>query len=73
MHVGADVALRRQERCAGVQTHPHGQCELLLGLPCSRERTRRGWKGDEKRVTLRVDLDATVAGERVAEYDPVLR
>jgi hypothetical protein len=56
-----------------VETHPHRQLELLLCLTRRRERSRRRRESDEERVALRVDLDAAVARERVAQDVTVLR
>ena len=70
--VRAHVALLRQQRRAGVQAHPHRQLELLLRLARGLERARRGREGDEERVALRVDLDAAVPLERLAQDAPVL-
>ena len=72
MHIGADVTLLREQRRAGVKTHPHRQIERVLGLARGFERTGRGRKRDEECVSLRVDLDAAVTPERLAQNTPLL-
>ena len=75
VHVEADVSLLGQPRLARVQPHPHayrpvGQC--ALAVRSGGDGVRRAGEGDEERVTLRVDLDAFVLGERRAESPPML-
>ena len=65
--VGADVALVRQQRRARVNAHPHRDRQRRLGFLRGRQRTRRGRERDEERIALRVDLDAAVPRERVAQ------
>ena len=70
VHVDADVALARQQRLAGVKPHPHAHRpgrQLLLRLSSRAQRFLRVGKGDEERVPLRVDLDAAVRRERLAQ------
>jgi hypothetical protein len=47
--------------------------ECILPRLRARDGVRGAWKGDEERVALRVDLDASVSLERLAECAPVLR
>ena len=75
VHVEADVTLVRQPRLARVQPHAHanrpaGKC--ALAVRSSGDRVRRAGECDEKRITLRVDLDALVLGKRRAESPPML-
>src|SRR5439155_13821347 len=70
--VGADVSLLREERSAGVETHPDRQLELVLRLARHLERSGRGCEGDEECVALRVDLDTVVSLERLAQNPSVL-
>jgi hypothetical protein len=67
VHVDSDVSLVRQQRLAGVHTHPHPDrpVERRLHLPRRCERIRRPPERDEKRIALRVHLDAAVTGERL--------
>ena len=46
--------------------------ERVLPLAGRGDGARRGREGDEERVALRVDLDAAVRGEGVAQHAPVL-
>jgi hypothetical protein len=75
VHVEPDVPLVGAERLARVEAHPHPhraalERRLRIGrglhcIGCTR-------KGDEERVTLRVDLDAVVQPERLPQRTPVL-
>jgi hypothetical protein len=61
-------------RRPGVHAHPHphppaGETRLRLGG--RRERARRRRKRDEKRIALRVDLDAPVPLDRFSNRHPV--
>jgi hypothetical protein len=72
----SDVSLLGQERRPGVQADPHLNRpggERLGELPCRCQRSLRRREGDEEGVALRVDLDAAVAGEGLAQRAPVLR
>jgi hypothetical protein len=74
VHVEADVTLRRQPRLARAQP-----IRTRIGPPASAR-----WQSaaaatafdarecDEKRITLRVDLDALVLGQHRAEAPPML-
>ena len=75
VHVEPDVTLVRQPRLARVQPHAHanrpaGKC--ALAVRSGGDGVRRAGEGDEKRITLRVDLDALVVGKRRAESPPML-
>ena len=70
--IGADIALLRQERCAGVEPHPHGDRKRLLRLARGRKRAGRSREGDEEGVALGVDLDPAVTRESLAQHRPVL-
>ena len=75
MHVETDVTLFRQPRLARVQAHPHANRaagKSTLAVRSSGDRVRRAGEDDEERITLRVDLDALVLGERRAESPPML-
>ena len=64
--VAADIALVGEKRCPCVQTDPHADRSggERLGQPARRgERARRGRKGEEERIALRVHLDAVVAAQ----------
>ena len=72
--VRPDVALVRHSGVAGVEAHAHAD-----GRPSSScasrgrlERPGRRRERDEERVALRVDLDAAVPRERLAQNPPVL-
>ena len=70
------VALAGQLQLTGVQAHPHldgAWRERLLTLSSSSQRLDRIGKGIQKRVPLRVDLDAAVSGEGGAQKPAVLR
>ena len=75
VHVEADISLFGQLRLARVEPHPHayrpvGKCALAV---CSgSDSVRRAGERDEERVTLCVDFDALVLGERRAETPPML-
>jgi hypothetical protein len=74
VHVHTDVALVGDERLAGVQSDPDldRPVERLLGLRRRRERIGSTRKGDEEGVPLRVDFNAAVGGERLAQQPSVL-
>jgi hypothetical protein len=72
VHVESDIALLRDLRLAGVETHPHRKGELLLCLSCRGDRRSGRREGDEEGISLRVDLDAAVASEGLAQHAPVL-
>ena len=75
MDVDPDVALGGHGRRAGVQAHPHGdraRRERLLAATAAATAPVGGRKGDEERVALGVDLDATLGGERIAKDAAVL-
>ena len=75
VHVEADVSLLGQPRLARVQPHPHAYRPVgqrALAVRGGGDGVRRAGEGDEERVTLRVDLDALVVGERRAESPPML-
>jgi hypothetical protein len=68
VHVRADVALLRQVRRAGVKPNPDPDRTVGESYRCCgrrRERARCGRERDKKGVALRVDLGATVTGERL--------
>ena len=76
VHVHADVALLRQQRLAGVKPHPDAnrfRLERVLGLSCRGERLARVGERDEEGIALRVDLHASVRGERLPQQATVLR
>jgi hypothetical protein len=63
MDVDADVALLGEERLARVQAHPDADrsgLERNLSVDSRGKCIRGPREGDEERVSLRVDLDATV-------------
>ncbi len=75
VHVRADVALLGYEGRTGVDADPHldgagGEC-VREGLRC-RERSGGGREGGEEGVSLRVDLDPALRGERFTRIAPVL-
>jgi hypothetical protein len=74
MHVETDIPLVRQPRLARVQPDAHhraaGKC--ALAVRSSGDRLRSPGEGDEKRIALRVDLDALVLGKHRAESPPML-
>ena len=74
--VDAHVALRGHRRRACVDAHADAYrpgLQRRLRLTRGGRRALRGRKRDEERVALRVDLDAAVCGERLAQKAPVLR
>jgi hypothetical protein len=71
--VQANVTLLHQQRRTGIETHTNRQPQLVLRLARRLERTRRGRKGDEEGVALRIDLHAAMALERLMQNAPVLR
>src|SRR5207244_4067802 len=74
VHVEADVPLLAQPRLAGVQPHPHANRsvgERALAVRRRGDRVRRAGERDEERVSLRVDLDTAVLGERRAKSPPM--
>ena len=73
--VDPDVALGRNARRARMEPHPHRdrpRRERLLGRGRSRDGAGCRGERDEERVALRVDLDTTLGGERVAQHAAVL-
>ena len=75
VHVVPDVALRAQVRCTRMDTDTdvyRAGRQVLEALLGRRDRVQRRRKGDEERVSLGVDLDASVTGERLAQDPPVL-
>ena len=76
VHIPSDVTLLRYVRRARMDPHPHPNRtrrqprESLLGRP---QRPRRRRKRNEERIALRVDLDAAVAGEGIAQDPAMLR
>jgi hypothetical protein len=75
VHVDADVALVGDERRPCVDPDPHANRptgEHRGCIPSSRQCSRRGRKGDEERVPLRVDLHAALRGERLSQHAAML-
>lgn len=75
MHVEADVTLLRQPRLTRVQPHAYANRPTgnhALTVRGGSDGVRRAGEGDEECITLRVDLDALVLGERGAELAPML-
>jgi hypothetical protein len=75
VHVHPDVALIGQQRLARVQTHPHAQRSSrkgLLGLRGGCEGITGACERDEERITLSVDLDPVVPGERLPQHPSML-
>ena len=75
VNVHADVALLRQLWLAGMQPHADAnrrRGERRLAGRRRRRRVRRACERVEERVALRVDLDAAVRGERLAQQAAVL-
>jgi hypothetical protein len=59
-----------------VQAHPHTNRSAGQRVTTTRsgsKRIRRLRKGDEERIALRVDLDAAVTHECLAQRSPVVR
>jgi hypothetical protein len=82
VHVDAHVVVVSDKRLPRMQTHPHAdfrsvrprllrQSDLRVGR--GGERPARISEGHEETVALRIDLDAAVADERLAQEPPVLR
>ena len=72
--IDSNVALVSHDRLTCVQAHPHADRPLvqrLLGVPCRCQRILRTCEGDEERVALGIDLDATVAAKRLPQKAPV--
>ena len=75
VHVVPDVALPAQVRCARMDADTdldRALRQALEPLPGGRDRIRGRRKRDEERVSLGVDLNASVAGERRAQDPPML-
>ncbi len=75
VHLHPDVALVREQRLAGVQTHADANAAASKRLLCLRRgRQRIGClrEGHEERVALRVHLDAAVTRERLPQHAPML-
>src|SRR5712691_6663564 len=73
--VRADVALRGYVRSSRMQAHAHTDragLKSMQSLGRRFERRRRGPECDEERVTLRVDLPASVGVERRSKDAAVL-
>ena len=73
--VDPDVALCGDGRRARVQPHPHRDRPRRKGFLRRGGRghgASGGWERDEERVTLRVDLDPALGGERVTQQAAVL-
>jgi hypothetical protein len=76
VHVDADVARLAQERGTGVDAHPRSNRagrERVSRVGRRRERSRCRREGDKECVALRVDLDAAVSVERLAQNASMLR
>ena len=59
-----------------METHPHANRALgesLQGHSRRRRCSPRSREGEEERISLCIDLDSTVGGDRTAQYPPVLR
>ena len=75
MNINADVAFLGEDRLARVEAHPHTHrpsAQRNLRFLRGRDRIRGTSKGHEEGISLRVDLDAAVARNRVPEQAPVL-
>ena len=75
VYVDADVALLGEQRLTGVDAHPHADrpsASAACASAAAAMRTARRRERDEEGIALRVDLDATMRGERFAEQAPVL-
>ena len=75
VHVDADVALGGELGSSGVQADAHADRpvrERLAAGPRGVGCALGGREGDEEGVALRVDLDAAVGRERLAQRAPVL-
>ena len=75
VYVEPDVTLLGQPRLAGVQPHPHADRPVgqrALAVSGGGDGVRGAGEGDEERVTLCIDLDARMVGERGAESAPML-
>ena len=73
--VDPDVALGRNARGAGMEPHPHGDRPRLERLLCgahSGHGARCRGERHEECVPLRVDLDATLCGERLTQHAAML-
>ena len=73
--VHPDIALVGDERLARVQAHAHphrARRERSVPVGRSRECVRGFRERDKERVALRVDLDAAMPRERVAEHAAML-
>lgn len=74
MDLYADVSLWRDVWLAGVKPHPNSYRpvgERLLRLGRGRDRLSCVGARDEKRIALRVDLDAAVRRERISKSAPM--
>jgi AbrB family looped-hinge helix DNA binding protein len=72
--VHSDVAVGRQERLAGVKPHADpdwNSTKRRLRRDGRRDGVGRAGECDEERVSLRVDLDAVVPRDRIANHAPV--
>ena len=76
MHVHPHVPLRRHDRLSGMDAHTHfdralRECRLRsLG---GGDRVRGARESNKESIPLRIHLDPSVAGELVAQRQPVLR
>src|SRR6266487_2073445 len=73
MDVRADVALLREQRRAGVETHPDRQLELRLCGAGGVKGSGRSRERNQERVALRVHLDAAASPGRLTQNAAVLR
>jgi hypothetical protein len=71
VNIRSDIALLRQQRRAGVEAHPYRQRDLLLRLTRRSECTGGGREGDEKRISLRINLNAALPLERLPQDSPM--
>jgi hypothetical protein len=75
VHIDAHVAFARDERLPGMHPHSHTNrtdLESFLTFGRSSNRIARTRKRNEERITLRVDLEASVPNEHLPEHTPVL-
>ena len=72
MNVRTDVSIVGQQRRTGVEAHAHRHLELLLRLARGLDRSGCCRERDEEGVALRVDLDAAVPVECLAQHVAML-
>jgi hypothetical protein len=73
--VDANVALLGEQRLSGVDAYADTDwsvVQCVLCATCGRESVSRAGERDEEGIALRVDLDATVRREHLAQQTPVL-